>query len=324
MEKIEFLKSLYEASSEGIIIVDAKATIFWANKTVQEFTQTEMEGQNVVALLNSDEISWPPTLDEAVRFTFQGSTMEYIATPFPNNAHYIVSIRNLDNANGIKKEVEKNMEKTIGQFVHDIFSPLSGIAGILQQIEKGEYSEKETGEAAKVALSGVKSMLKNREVFLALNKISKGEYQIERKKIDLFQLIKRNKEIFEASSGIKISQRPIINAQFETMAEEPLLDIAIGNILKNAVEAMYEQGLQSEKITINFGQFDGMATIAVINPGHIPEKIRKKMFKEIFTTKRTGSGLGSRAIRLIAEAHGGGVSVKNLSNAVEVKITFPG
>lgn len=323
MEQINFLKSLYETSAEGIIIVDAKATILWANKTVREFTQTEMEGQNALTLLNQ-EAKWPPTTDRSVRLTFQGVTIEYIVTPIPETDCYITSIRNLDDANGIKKVMEKELEQIMGQFVHDIFTPLNGIIGFLGIIleslspDDGNYGFVET------VLRSANTMLKGRNNFLAVSRIAKGDYQIELQKVNLFEFIKRNKEIFEAGTNIKVIQRPMIGADFEIIANEDLLEIAISNILKNAAEAMREQGLKKEKININFGQKNGLVTIAVINPGNISEEAVKKLFTENFSTKKNGNGLGSRAIRLIAEAHGGGVSVKNLSNAVEVKITFPG
>lgn len=324
MEKIEFLKSLYEASAEGIIIVDAKAIILWANKTVREFTQTEMEGQNALTLLNQEETLWPPVLNQAVRRIFQGSTIEYITTPIPETSDYIVAIRNLDDANGIKKVMEKELEQIMGQFIHDIFTPLNGIIGFLGIILESLSPDDENYELIKTALRAANTMLKGRNNFLAVSKIAKGDYQIELQKVNLFDFIKRNKELFEAGTNIKVLQRPMIGADFEIIANEDLLEIALGNILKNAFESMVGQGILNEKITINFGQKNGLVTIAVINPGNISEEAIKKLFTENFSTKKNGNGLGSRAIRLIAEAHGGGVSVKNLSNAVEVKITFPG
>lgn len=322
--KIEFLKRLYDASTEGIVIIDAQAKILWTNKIVSNFAQAELEGQNALTLLNQEETSWPPTLNEAVRRIFQGSTIEYIVTPIPETADYIVAIRNLDDANGIKKVMEKELEQIMGQFIHDIFTPLNGIIGFLQIIREDLEPGDEKIEFVETALRSANTMLKGRNNFLAVSRIAKGDYQIDLATVNLFDLIRRNKEIFEAGTNIKVLQRPMMGADFEIMANEDLLEIALGNILKNAAEAMQEQGLEKEKITINFGQKDGLVTIAVINPGNISEEAIKKLFTENFSTKKNGNGLGSRAIRLIAEAHGGGVSVKNLPNAVEIKITFPG
>ncbi len=325
MEKLEFLKSLYEASAEGIIIIDTQAKILWTNKIVRNFAQAELEGQNALTLLNPAEMSWPPVINQAVRRIFQGSTIEYIVTPIPETDCYIASIRNLDDANGIKKEMEVELEKVMGQFIHDIFTPLNGIIGYLQIIGEDLEPGDEKIEFVEIALRSANTMLKGRNNFLAVSRIAKGNYQIDLQKINLFEFIKRNKEIFEAGSSIKILQRPIIDADFEIIANEDLLEIALGNLLKNAAEAMQEQGFQNEKITIHFGKNkNGLVEISVVNPGTISEDIVKKLFTESFSTKKNGNGLGTRAIRLITEAHGGEITVKKLDGMVEIKITFPG
>jgi len=327
VEKIEFLKGLYEASAEGVIIVDARATILWTNKTVRDFTRAEIEGQNALTLLNQ-EAKWPPVTDQSVRRTFQGVTIEYIITPLPDSSDYIISVRNLDDANGIKKEMkvkmEAEIEKIMGQFVHDLFTPLTAVMGFLQIIEEDMESEDPKKEFVEAALKAANKLLKSRNNFLALSRIAKGDHRIKREKLNLFKIIQENKKNFEASNSFKISQRPIIGAQFEIMADNDLLDIAIGNALKNAAEAMHEQKILDEKIIINFGKIDEMVIISIVNPGEIPEEVREKLFKENFTTKANGNGLGARAIGLVAKAHDGNVVVNRLEDAVEIKITFPG
>lgn len=323
-EAVNFLKRLYETSAEGIIMIDNKAKILWTNKMVKDFTQVNLEGQNALELLNSEEVLWPPKLNQSIRRNFQGATIEYIVTPIPDTETYIASIRNLDDANGIKKEMEEELEKIMGQFIHDIFTPLNGVLGFLQIIEEDLDPKDEKREFVEAALRAANTMLKGRNNFLAVSRIAKGNHQIELTKVNLFELIRKNKEVFEAGNKIKIVQRPIIGANFEVMANGDLLEIALGNILKNAAEAMQEQGLDHEKIVINFGQKDGIVTISVVNPGRISEDNIKRLFKENFSTKKNGNGFGSRAIRLIVEAHGGNVTVKNLADAVEIEISFPG
>jgi nitrogen fixation/metabolism regulation signal transduction histidine kinase len=95
----------------------------------------------------------------------------------------------------------------------------------------------------------------------------------------------------------------------EMEIDAELLDQALINLMRNAIEALREtpQG----KITLSaMRDLDGRIVIAVTDngPGIAPD-LREKVFVPFFTTKRQGSGIGLTLVRQIAGLHGGTVLI---------------
>ncbi len=86
-------------------------------------------------------------------------------------------------------------------------------------------------------------------------------------------------------------------------SDPTLLSRVVGNLLKNALEAV-EAG---ETVTVSCDS-DGPDSLAfhVHNPGVMPEKVRMQMFQRSFTTKGPGRGIGTYSARMLAERFLGG------------------
>jgi len=94
-------------------------------------------------------------------------------------------------------------------------------------------------------------------------------------------------------------------------ANENSLRKLFNNIIKNATEAMEYSG----EIRINTLVQDDYITIQVRDsgPGICPS-VRERLFKEPFTTKPLGSGLGLSICKKIAEEHSGHFTLDNSEN----------
>ena len=81
---------------------------------------------------------------------------------------------------------------------------------------------------------------------------------------------------------------------------------ALGNILRNAVEAMGGQG----HLDLGSGERDGgvVVTVADHGPG-IPTERQGSLFEPYYTSKPDGTGLGLTLVRQTVEAHGGTIRV---------------
>jgi two-component system nitrogen regulation sensor histidine kinase NtrY len=95
----------------------------------------------------------------------------------------------------------------------------------------------------------------------------------------------------------------------EVSADIELLDQALINLLRNAMEAMRDG--QSGKIALTAVlEAGGHVVIAVADNGPgIPAEQREKIFVPFYTTKRQGSGVGLTLVRQIATVHGGSVAI---------------
>ncbi len=95
----------------------------------------------------------------------------------------------------------------------------------------------------------------------------------------------------------------------ELAADADLLDQALINLVRNAIEALSE--VHAGRIELSGRRHpDGRVVIAVADngPGIAPDQ-RDRIFVPFFTTKRQGSGVGLTLVRQIAIAHGATVDV---------------
>ncbi|HUE64321.1 MAG TPA: ATP-binding protein [Rhizomicrobium sp.] len=101
----------------------------------------------------------------------------------------------------------------------------------------------------------------------------------------------------------------VVPETLEVSADIELLDQALINLLRNAMEALRDG--QPGKIALT-GTLEagGRVVIAVADNGPgIPAEQREKIFVPFYTTKRQGSGVGLTLVRQIATVHGATVNI---------------
>ena len=91
----------------------------------------------------------------------------------------------------------------------------------------------------------------------------------------------------------------------------------LSNLLNNAVQALDEQG-EIDVITSSDSKF---VTIEIKDSGSgIPDEHLEKIFEPMYTTKKTGTGLGLVICKSIVEQHGGAISVSNRPTTFTIKL----
>jgi signal transduction histidine kinase len=95
----------------------------------------------------------------------------------------------------------------------------------------------------------------------------------------------------------------------KVVVDEKYLKQALLNVIKNAIEAIHEEGeirIKSEPTG------DGNVAIRIIDNGEgIPESRLGKIYEPYFTTKKFGSGLGLVIVYKIINELGGSIKVKS-------------
>ncbi|NRA85732.1 MAG: histidine kinase, partial [Gammaproteobacteria bacterium] len=101
-------------------------------------------------------------------------------------------------------------------------------------------------------------------------------------------------------------------------ADRDMLEQLLINLLKNAIQALTENGANTDKATVSLSAHinnRGRVTIEVADNGlGIPPDIAHNIFMPFFTTKLEGSGVGLALARHIMVAHDGTIKVGNNKN----------
>jgi two-component system nitrogen regulation sensor histidine kinase NtrY len=118
-------------------------------------------------------------------------------------------------------------------------------------------------------------------------------------------------EILQQAAALYRSVKPNVTVSVEVAEDlELLMDPeqirrAVGNLLKNAVEAT-----DSGEIRVTARRAPHRVVIEVADPGRgVPDEDKEKLFLPYFSTKRRGTGLGLAIVHRIVRDHDGQISV---------------
>jgi signal transduction histidine kinase len=105
-------------------------------------------------------------------------------------------------------------------------------------------------------------------------------------------------------------------------ADEELLEIALRNIVTNAIEAMPDGG--NLELSLDFQPNALVISVKDHGLGITPQDL-PNVFDPFFTSKTRGSGLGLTAAHRIVSDHGGEIVIHSaVGQGTEVKIVLPG
>ncbi len=199
--------------------------------------------------------------------------------------------------------------KTAGMVGHDIRNPLQAITSdiYLVKSEMGSLPESAEKKGIKESLEGIE---KNVEY---INKIVSDLQDFARKEEPQFATVNVEKMIREVLSTTNIPEHVAVSVSMEkgfpTLAlDESYLKRILTNLISNAVQAMPTTG----KLTIAALRQNDEAVISVEDNGiGIPEELKNKMFKPLFTTKAKGQGFGLAVVKKLTEAMQGTVTFES-------------
>ena len=131
----------------------------------------------------------------------------------------------------------------------------------------------------------------------------------DKKPVDLRKLLTATLAQVNLPENIE-AQTQIEDGLPEVSADTQLLRRVFFNLFTNAVQAMPEGGkLEVTARAKKNGKDNGKVLIDVEDTGvGIPENVKLKIFRPLFTTKSKGQGFGLAVCRRVIEAHGGNIT----------------
>lgn len=144
--------------------------------------------------------------------------------------------------------------------------------------------------------------------------------------IDLGERIEEALALMEANlrqKGIQVARDMAAHILVE--GDPVLLEQALFNLLRNAVESMRDTAPEQRQIAVALGSADGYAVLTIADRGcGIAADVADKLFDPLFTTKVEGLGMGLAICRSVVENHRGRLSFEaNPGGGTVFRILLP-
>jgi len=138
--------------------------------------------------------------------------------------------------------------------------------------------------------------------------------EIKKKKSSLLSIMRLALNHVKSSYGIEIN---LPEKDISLSCDSRKIEGVMSNLLNNAVQALDGQG----EIDVSVSSDSKFVTIQIKDSGSgIPDENLDKIFEPMFTTKKTGTGLGLVICKSIVEQHGGSISVSNKPTTFTIKL----
>jgi len=198
---------------------------------------------------------------------------------------------------------EQTLEEIAAAIAHEVKNPLTMVGFNLDILEA---SDERLGTHKNYTM--IRKELRKINALMMDFIYLTGNHQAEKEGILLDGLLDEIEEDFGVAMpniSLRITYTP---KKMFVYANENSIRTLFGNIVKNAAEAMdYEGEIQ---ITAEIKEDCMEVRFKDSGPG-LSECAREKLFKEHFTTKSMGSGLGLSICKKIAKEHGGDFTLEN-------------
>ena len=199
------------------------------------------------------------------------------------------------------------------RIAHDLRNPLSVIKNSLELME---YTRRDVlSEHEKRQFSMMRRAIERmeRQITEVLDFVRNRD--VKEEEADLIDLLNLSVSSFKIPPDVKLN---LPNSGVTVLVDTIQIQAVFSNIIQNALHAVGEEG----EIRVSFENGKEDVKIIIQDSGKgIPQENMDKIFEPLFTTKKTGTGLGLASCKNIIEKHGGTISVSN--NPTTFTITLP-
>ena len=246
-----------------------------------------------------------------------------------NSTFALIELRHTANQRKISNEVNQAAQQVaarhlVRNLAHEIKNPLGGLRGAAQLLEK-QLPNQDLREYTNIIIEQADRLRNLVDRLLGPQQASqKAEHNIHK----ILETVKKLTSINKPEQiQIVRDYDPSIP---ELTIDDEQIQQAILNIVKNAIEALGDQGVIKLKtriahqVMIESANYRLAAEISVINNGEpIPQELQNTIFYPMVTGKSGGTGLGLSISQTIISQHNGKIECSSKIGCTEFKITLP-
>lgn len=295
-EQIGFFKSVFNSLDEGIVVLDAKGKVTFANPA----------GRELIPVLGIGEAQ------DGASAVNDGISVKEVEITYPE--HRIIEIKRTGNVLKLRDVTEKRARdadalesgraaavgEMAAQMAHEIGNPLNALSlGI--QLMRRKYPEETDLSVAQKELSRVNGIIRE---FLGAFRPAKANLVPGSAADPLKDALAALKNTFEDRKiRVSLDLPPTLPPVAQDRAQ---MEQVYFNLIKNALEAMKDGGA----LSIAIGADDLSVSVSFRDSGEgMTDSMLSRLFERHRSTKKHGSGLGLMISRRIVSAHGGEISV---------------
>jgi len=343
----EMLRAILDATTESLILLDARGTILAMNKTAAR--RLGMPVDELVGLSSSDLTSLgilPPDLneartalsDEVIRSCkpayFEderaGKTFDTTFYPVPDADGEVerlvvfardITARKQAEQQAIRAERLAAMGYMAAALAHETKNPLQIIRSNIELLLDFELEPIEHKKRLGITLEEIERLIGVTERVLDFAQPSKDT----RHPVSIVQLVQKTLELmgkqFELAQIQVTTNFPADDSLYVFVSPDQIIQVLF-NLIANAIEAMAPSGC----LHITAHADGDSVVLSLVNEGpQLTAEQIDHIFDPFFTTKPQGTGLGLSISYRIIERHGGTINVKNLEGeqGVAFTITLP-
>lgn len=325
----EEIGSILAAIREGLCVLDADARIVLCNTSFRKLAGREdPEGRHFWEVVRSSSAM------EMVRKARESGACETGEVAVGERVYY-GSVSRLAAADRLVVTLHdvtelRALEKTKRDFVanvsHELKTPLTAIRGFVETLEP--RAEAENRPYLEIIRRNTDRLIAIVEDLLTLSDLETPGRKPAKESLEVGPLAEAILKVFErraAEKGLALAvEAP---SGLPAVPADPVqLEGLILNLVDNAVKYT-DKG----RVTVRLGTRDGRFTIEVADTGpgidaaHLPHVFERFYVADKSRSKKLGgTGLGLAIVKHIAQAHGGGVSIKSrLGEGTTVTVELP-
>jgi len=362
----ELVKVRLEASDilrnirSGIITIDARGTLLYANPTASTLLGLPLEGhigESALALIEPVAPVLARAIERAavdgVRTTRAEGTVATATRSFPIGLNTTVSVPNgTDGAPGagtatvifqdisdqkkldtlhMRAERLEAVAELSASLAHEIKNPLASIRSAVEQLGRSPRANDDERSLSSLIVRESDRLSRLLSEFLDFARVRVTRIG----PVDLAAVARGATSLVathpDRPEGVQV-QCAVPEGEVIVEGDEDLLYRAVFNLALNAVQASTRPGTVRVEIApltsddapagVSFDQ--GGVALRVSDEGEgIPSEIRDRLFDPFFTTKPGGSGLGLSVVHRAIESHRGFVFVDSDARGTRVTVLLP-